>query len=209
MPYHIIVKSVECEVVPRLVDAFCGAPCLLVEENPHDTNEGVHWHFWVDVDWNDQKVRRALDKIRVTKQKGVSVRPWDYNLIYFCKGLMIGSMPKVIHNSVPDLDDERIKKLNEEWWVNYHDNPKLDPLFKPKKVLDELVEQCRDQDYDPDDVVEILINILTMRNGTKMCPNRTLGQSYVRTALLFTKNGDKYRENLHRFYRSGLYSVLS
>jgi len=82
MPYHIVVKNNEANVVPKFIKQF-KEPKFIVKEWAE--SGGDHWHIWIDYPHPEAKLRRQLDKCREAKNKGVSVRNWDYNLGYFCK----------------------------------------------------------------------------------------------------------------------------
>lgn len=198
MPYHIIIKNTEFEVVNKFPSAW---RMFIVRE---EASNSEHWHCWLDTDMKQDKVRRELDKIREKKVKGVSVRPWDNNLVYFCKGLGPTMLPVVIRNDNV-VEQEEIIKLNEQWWSVYYDKPELNPDIKPTPILEELIEMCRDKEMTPDDVIKSLIDIYIQRNGKKMLAIKSTGQAYVRTALCFTKDGKKYQKMMHQYYKNNLF----
>lgn len=200
MPHHIIVKKQEFEVAPKLLEVFGQFKCFLVHEVG---NDGDHWHFWTDCTWKDDKVRRQVDKVRASKQKGVSIRPWDDNMIYFCKGPEPNKMPDILFNNV--ITQEDVEYLHTQWWTTHFDNNDLNPDIKPPKILDMLVDQCRDKDLTAEQVVDHLIDILMQCGGKKMASIKSTGQAYVRTALLFTSNSDFYKRKLKSYYMDGLF----
>lgn len=197
--YHIVVKHVELEVVSKILELEF--PIFAVTEMTGTDKE--HCHIHIIVPWKEDKLRRQIDKLRADKKKGVSIRAWDQNYVYFCKGEGPGHMPVVIKNTA-GLSDADIAKLNEEWWMKRAATEK-DPDYKPPSILDELVHACRDQDFGISDVIDQLIEILYSKNGKKMCAIKSTAQAYIRTALLYTKNGDQYKSALHDYYRRDLF----
>lgn len=212
MPYHIIVKAVEAQVALKLPELFKGYPVFMVEEKPDDVN-CVHWHCWVGCDWKQDKLRRAIDKVRDAKNHGVSVRSWDDNLIYFCKGgdphfsipEDVENLPCVVkYNTVEKMTNRRIWELHVEYWSKWQD-PKVNMDIKEPKLLDELVDMCRDKDMTVTDVAQTLIDIVYSKNGKKMFCNKSVAQCYIRTALMYTKDGHKYRKKLLPFCVNNIY----
>lgn len=202
MPYHVVVKEQEKDVAQQLVKVFEKFKCLLVHEIGGSDNH--HWHFWTDCSWVEAKVRREIDKVRNVKSKGVSIRTWDSNLSYFCKGESISIYPDIVSNTT-GITEEDVRKLQQEYWTRSV-GTKDDPDFKPIPILDELVEMLRGKDIDLDGAIDAYLQIIIQRNGKKMLANKPLAQSYIRTALLFTANPDKYLDNTKKWIKSGFYN---
>lgn len=203
MPYHIVIKKQEAEVALKLPVVFAEFKRFLVHEVGDD---GDHWHFWTDCDWKEAKVRRSLDKVRTGKLKGVSVRKWNDDLTYLCKGTGIteDDKPDVLYNNV--LTEEEIEEARFRWWSSRSQVEGEDPDMKPVKILDLLVNACRDEDYVVKDVVDKLVDIVCACKGRKMLGNRSLCQSYVRTALMFTKNGEFYKQQCKDWIKFNLFA---
>lgn len=201
MRLHIIIKNSETYLLPVVRDMFKQA--FIVEEV--GDLEGLHWHCLVETELSEKTVRRQIDKHRPNKCKGISFRKWDENVIYLCKGASPGEQPIIIKQTLPDVDDDLIKRLHDEWWVKCFNNPNKNPDIKHPKVLDILVEQCRDHDLTEEEVIQLYIDIVVQGGGLKSFANRNVGQSYIRTALCFTSKGPFFRAKMKKFYRYQLW----
>lgn len=204
MPHHLIIKQTEASILNPVLELLKGtnAKIFCVYEEGDSAIINPHWHIWTNVDWAEEKVRREVGKLRPTKAKGFSYRAWDDNLGYFCKG-MYPQLPNVVYDNVIQ-DDHAIEALQLAWMQNDF-NTEQDPDYKQAKILDELVEAVRDQEFTPEQVIDTMINLFYQRGGKKMISIKSVGQAYVRTALLFTKNSEKYKKQLHHYYLKDLF----
>ena len=80
-----------------------------------------------------------------------------------------------------------------------------DPDIKETKVLDELVDKCRDVAVTEDQVIEFYYNLVKTKGGKKSFANKQVGQAYIRTALSFSKNEHIYGPKIRAYYKSGLW----
>jgi hypothetical protein len=203
MPWHIVVKAQESAVVDHLPKVFSKYKVFLVCEK-YGT-PGVHWHLWTDCDWKEAKVRRELDKVREEKLHGVSVRSWDDNLGYFCKGLNEGNWGRDLIVNTVGITLADVEEMRYQWLQN-DANTDRDPDYKMPSLLDELVDAVRDQDIDEDGVIAKYVELIHQRKGYKMSSIKSTGQAHIRTALMFTNEGEKYRKKLFLYYKQGLWS---
>lgn len=201
MGYHIIVKKEEFKVALRLEQVFRGFKFFGVHEVGE--HSGDHWHFWTDCDWNNAKLRREIDRVRDERVHGVSIRSWDDNLVYFCKGAAPGSKPDIIANNC--LSSEQIDLLHDQWWTKCYNKPSDNPDLKLPTILDELVELVRGKDVTEMEVTSLMIGLFKSRGGHKMTSIKSTGQAYIRTAMLFTMHAKRYEKKLHEYYSGNLY----
>lgn len=195
------------KLYPKVVEMLDSesVPCFVVEEVGKE--QGLHHHMVALTNWSRQEFGRKVDKLRDGKNYEVSYRQFR-RLGYYTKGASPVEMPKVIHNTVPNFSNDVIKELHDKWWQNSWQTID-DPDFKEMKPFHELVEWVKEKterkvSTTPRECMEHLIDIYVRRGGAIAFSNRNLMQNYVRTAMMFSKDAKKYRNNISVYLMDGL-----
>lgn len=120
MYYHIVINPPELDVMERIKQSIVDRPfwmaltkLLAVQETSGSGK--LHFHVLLQTDEAKAKLSRELLLLRDGKIKGVSIRVWDNDISYLCKG-ECPNTPPVIILKVGYTDDE-IREAQQTHWL--------------------------------------------------------------------------------------------
>lgn len=204
--HHIILKKAEVIYLPAFIERYKENRMFIVEEfgtDSNDKDQGLHYHILIEIDKTEARLRADVNKnVRKAKTHGV-ISSVGRKPDVLMQGLSWMHLPKIMHNSW-DLSEDKIKELHDQYW-EYRAKMFQDPDIKETKVLDELVDKCRDVAVTEDQVIEFYYNLVKTKGGKKSFANKQVGQAYIRTALSFSKNEHIYGPKIRAYYKSGLW----
>lgn len=187
MPTHLVFKESAFDAYDYFIATYCEYKRFVVEELG-TSGDNVHRHVYYDGDFpNIEALRKKLNKHRATPDKAnVSIKSWNENLNYFCKGDFPIQPPKVILNEM-GLTQEDINDCQKVW--RSHPSQTRDKLNDKASVKDLLLDKCKLRlewpHLKPDDICVLLLGIYRDAGITRTIGSNSQLQAMIRTVLLY------------------------
>lgn len=187
MPTHLVFKLSAYDAYDYFIDTYVDCRRFVCEETGA-SEDNLHRHVYYDGEFpNIEALRKKLNKHRATPTTGnVSIKQWDKDITYFCKGSCPITPPKIILNEM-GIDEESILAKQVAWWS--HPSKQVTKCKDKVSVMDLLIIKCKSDIRWPDLTAERVAfhwADIYIEAGLK----RTLGSKFqmenqIKTILLF------------------------
>lgn len=187
MPTHLVFKSTAFDTYEYFMNTYMEYKRFVVEELGIG-DENLHRHVYYDGDFASiEGLRKRLNKHRGTPKVGnVSIKSWDTDLSYFCKGDLPIHPPKVLVNEM-GLTEQTILELQMKW--RSHPSQMRDTPSDKASVKDLAFDKCRKHQLwpmmSPEQVCHEVINVYVEGGMKRTVGSKQQMQNIIKTILLF------------------------